>query len=77
MTVAELIEKLKEFPDDLIVCVDGYEGGYRDIDTEDNFNVIKVHATPNADWYYGDWDEGWTYDNRVEKDNTNILVISR
>lgn len=31
MTVKELKEKLKDIPDDIIVVVDGYEGGQQDI----------------------------------------------
>ena len=28
MTVAELIEKLKQMPQDMMVVIPGYEGGY-------------------------------------------------
>lgn len=31
MTVHELIEKLKKYPSDTLVLVQGYEGGFSDI----------------------------------------------
>ena len=51
MTVKELIERLKELPQDTFVTVRGYEGG---VDIVENVStaeklILNVH---NA-WYYG------------------------
>lgn len=52
MTIAELIEKLKKFPQDSRVVVRGYEGGVDDVTSIDD---IKILLNYNKDaWYYGD-----------------------
>lgn len=48
MTVAELIEKLKELDPSLRVLIDGYEGGYEDAD--------YVFVEKFAIGVRGDWD---------------------
>jgi hypothetical protein len=42
MTVAELIKKLRQYPDDLIVSVSGYEEGYTDA-----FNIVRMDLILN------------------------------
>ncbi len=44
MTVAELIEKLKNMPQDMIVVIPGYEGGY------DNPEITSSTLVPDANW---------------------------
>ncbi|MBF0155542.1 MAG: hypothetical protein HQL64_17550 [Magnetococcales bacterium] len=50
ITVAELMERLKEFDSDLPVVVAGYEEGYNDISS-----VAPVRIIPETDtrWYCG------------------------
>ncbi|MBF0143002.1 MAG: hypothetical protein HQM01_14535 [Magnetococcales bacterium] len=50
MTVAELMELLKQHPPTMGVVVAGYEGGYNDL-----FSVAPVRMVPevNTQWYYG------------------------
>lgn len=50
MTVAELMERLKEFDPNLPVVVAGYEEGYNDLSS-----VAPVRMIPEADtrWYCG------------------------
>lgn len=63
MNIAELIEKLKTFPPDMVVMVDGYEGGYQDkfhLDVKDiwlNVNRDCTYYGPHGDAFYGEDDE--------------------
>jgi len=50
MTVSQLIEALKNYPPDLPVVVSGYEGGYNDVDSFENINIVLDYHTA---WYYG------------------------
>lgn len=60
MTVAELIKALSRCPDDLMVVVNGYEGGYTEII---KLEQINLNLNVNSESYYGphdtpDRDEG-------------------
>jgi hypothetical protein len=50
MNVGQLIEQLKNYPQDLRVVVSGYEGGYNDVD---QFENIKIVLDYHQEWYYG------------------------
>jgi len=53
MTVAELIETLREFNPETRVVVDGYEGGYADVAVSETTPILlNVHH----EWYYGEHD---------------------
>ena len=54
MTTAELIEILKDYPQDSIVVVDGYEGGLEELDT---ISTIIINKNVNEESYYGDHEE--------------------
>lgn len=51
MTVSELIEKLRELPQNSMVVVNGYEGGVRTV-KDAKPTVIAVDV--NTEWYYGE-----------------------
>lgn len=53
MTVKQLKEALKSFPDDLLVVSEGYEGGY---DTIKKLKLLKVEETPNQQWWDGQYE---------------------
>jgi acetoin utilization deacetylase AcuC-like enzyme len=55
-TVRELIEKLKEFDQDTMVTLMGYEGGYSDVNLS-AIVKIKIALNKNTSWYYGKHDE--------------------
>ena len=55
MTVSDLIQKLKQFPPDRVVLVDGYEGGF-DILKENLIESIEVVATDYGETYFGKYD---------------------
>jgi hypothetical protein len=50
MTKAELIEMMREYPDDTMVVIQGYEGGLEDI-TE--IEKIKLKLNYNTSLFYG------------------------
>jgi hypothetical protein len=49
MTKKELIEKLTGYPDDTLVVVNGYEGGFDDINGIELLEVIDT--TECCDWW--------------------------
>jgi hypothetical protein len=51
MTVAELIEQLRNYPSDMRVLTLGYEGGYNDVKL--NTEEIVFNFSKNDAWYYG------------------------
>jgi len=52
MKVGELIAKLQEFDQDMMVIVDGYEGG---VDELRHVQTASIALGYNAEsWYYGD-----------------------
>ena len=55
MKIDELVKKIKSFPKNTTVLVEGYEGGY---DSIKHIEVKKVKKYPKAfkgKWYYGDF----------------------
>jgi len=50
VTVKELIEKLKEFDQNMRVVVAGYEGGVDDINRA---FTVKIKLNQNTAWFYG------------------------
>jgi hypothetical protein len=51
MTVGELIAKLQEFDQNMMVVVDGYEGGVEDVEFVQTTD-IALNFNANT-WYYG------------------------
>ena len=51
MTVAELIEQLKNYPSDMRVLTLGYEGGYNETSVTTTDIVFNVNDKDT--WYYG------------------------
>ena len=54
MKVKELIELLQEQDPELIVVVDGYEGGYAPVRTA---TLLPLKLNVNKEWYYGSHEE--------------------
>jgi hypothetical protein len=53
MNINELIEQLKNYPPDMRVILDGYEGGYADVIS---LHKKEIYLNVNSDiatWYYG------------------------
>lgn len=67
MTVKELIEKLNTFDQDMIVLVNGYEGGLSDIS---KIEATKVNLNVNKEDYLGPHEES-------PKGSTSAVYISR
>lgn len=76
MTIRQLIEKLKDYDQSLLVTVDGYEGGYTD-----DLNIRKIelklnyHDTKDT-WWYGAHEE-WDEDDDQDITPTPSLNIGR
>ena len=51
MTVAELIAKLQEMPQEARVVVDGYEDGLNDIDTVELIEIVVGSKGPCSDLF--------------------------
>jgi len=64
MKVKELIEILIDFPPDMRVVVDGYEGGYNDVT---NIKQISIHLNIHPEWFYGA--------HEITKDPSGLPVI--
>lgn len=73
MTVSELIEELQKQPQHLRVVVDGYEGGYGDID-KDHISVVCLKLNVNDAWYYGEHEVVF---NRKENPDCDAVLICR
>jgi hypothetical protein len=56
VTVAELIEKLRQFPPETRVFVDGYEGGIADLEPQ-YVRLVPVKLDVNSESYYGPHEE--------------------
>ena len=50
MKVKELIEKLQRYDSETMIVVNGYEGGYDEIE---EVKEIKLKLNVNEAWYYG------------------------
>ncbi|MEO5329269.1 MAG: hypothetical protein H7829_13630 [Magnetococcus sp. THC-1_WYH] len=68
MTVAELIEILKQHEPDMPVTVAGYEGGYNDISS---VAPVRMVTEANTQWYFGAHEEA---DDGNEKTVTALLL---
>lgn len=73
MTVSQLIEALKSYPQDLRVVVSGYEGGYNDVDNFQNVNIVLNY---NTAWYYGKHEDAESvHDDNTKKNAVPALSI--
>lgn len=52
MTIAELGELLANYPQDLPVMIDGYEGGFDDVDIG-RIAIREIQLDVNKYWFYG------------------------
>ena len=68
MTVAELIEQLKNYPSDMRVLTLGYEGGYNDVKL--NTEEIVFNFFKNDAWYYGPHESAKIVGSHVDDLNT-------
>jgi hypothetical protein len=53
MTVGELMEHLKKLDKNLIICKNGYEGGYTEQTLEIPY-IADLYLNVNTEWYYGE-----------------------
>jgi len=72
MTVAELIEQLRDYPGDMRVLTLGYEGGYND--TQLKTDEVVFNFSQNDAWYYGPHESVKLTDSDT---STKCLIITR
>jgi hypothetical protein len=73
VTVRELIERLKMFPSDSRILVQGYEGGYDDIT---HLTTVAVLKNNNAHFWDGEYEELRVYfGTDIHGAAENVLVI--
>lgn len=65
MIISELIDKLKELPQDLLVLGRGYESGY---DKIDDITISKVGIVPDASWFDGKYNNDNYYNKTLDID---------
>ncbi len=72
MNIEELISILSSYPKTMRVIIDGYEGGFHDIE-KIKIREIPICLNVNDDWYFGE------HDNPRENQNGDeiVLLISR
>lgn len=73
MIVSELIEALRQQPQDLRVVVNGYEGGYGDI-SSNNISVVPLSLNFHQEWYYGKHEIPSQYNDRPKEDCKAVLI---
>lgn len=64
MTVAELIARLNEFPQDMLVLGRGYETGFDPIETVETVEVVKQK---DPSWWDGEYDTPRNWDESTTK----------
>jgi hypothetical protein len=75
MNVGQLIEQLKNYPQDLRVVVNGYEGGYNDVDIFENLKIVLNY---HEEWYYGKHEDAESlYGNNAEQLKTTAVDVLR
>jgi hypothetical protein len=68
--VKELIEALKDYPEDMMVVLRGYEGGYSEI--TDSCEIMLA-LVDNADrWYFGEHEKA----NEYTKNAVQAVLVS-
>ena len=76
MTTGELIQLLAQYPDDLRVMADGYEGGVDDLEAQ--FLLTgDVRLNVNTKWYYGRHEESYPGDKETEHEIVPALIFRR
>ena len=71
MKVKELIEKLKSCDPELMVVVNGYEGG---VNEAENAAQVKIKLDKNPEWYYGTHEDAAS-ELAVDKETVKGVVL--
>jgi len=74
MNVQQLIEELQKHPPEMRVIVNGYEGGYEDLDLPKQ-KSIRLNVHPLDQCYYGTHDdEDYPFGNENGSKETALLI---
>ena len=80
MTVAELIEELKTRPQDMMVVVLGYEGGYDNPEVQNNGTLLldeNWDGQEKLSWYNGRHSDSYKGCSEEGESPTPCIVIGR
>jgi hypothetical protein len=79
MTVAELIEMLKAVPQDSMVVIPGYEGGFDNPSVHTDTLVVDTNWDGNnkTTWYYGRHDRYYKGIEAEDVQPMNCVVVGR
>lgn len=80
MTVAELIEELKTRPQDMMVVVLGYEGGYDNPEVQNNGTLVlndNWDGQEKINWYNGRHSTYYLGGKEEGDEPTQCIVIGR
>ena len=80
MTVAELIEELNKLPQDMLVLVPGYEGGYDNAEIQRNTAVLlndNWDGQEKISWYNGRHSTYYLGGKEEGDEPTQCIVIGR
>lgn len=79
MTVAELINKLKEMPQDMMVVIPGYEGGYDNPELKFDSMILDANwnGTNKNHWYNGRHDQHYEMDDEPKNNPVKCVVVGR
>ena len=74
MNVQQLIKELQKHPPEMRVIVNGYEGGYGDLDSLKQKSIrLNVHSPD--EWYYGRHeDDDYPFDGEDDSKETALLI---
>jgi len=79
MTVAELIEKLKFMPQDMLVVIPGYEGGYDNPEIRSSTIVTDTNwnGTSKNHWYNGRHETYYEMESEGNVQPVACIVVGR
>ena len=74
-TKKQLIEALKDYPDDMRIVLKGYESGYADVRGIGEMRIV-LDVNKGEPWYYGEHEDVNYVDNPDSNDVVSVIVIN-
>lgn len=74
ITVGDLLQILIRFPEDLVVCIPGYEGGFSPLHMARKDTLLK---SVNTEWYYGSHDNVDSVCDPLSYEKEEFLILTK
>lgn len=74
ITVGDLLQILIKFPEDLVICIPGYEGGFSPLHTARLETLLK---NVNDEWYYGSHDTVDSVSDPESYEKEQFLILTK